>query len=364
MLIGHVDSGVQRDTPLLQNRIAYFRSLDRHGRSTTPLLIRDHGTHGTCTASILFGDHYPGLPALPDEVKLCTVALESQRKVILYLAAAMDALLDFDIRIAFMPVGIQQITPIFLPLVDALCRRGILVIAPIGNVGAGRACAPGYYAQVLSVGAMAPRGHALHLSGSHHDSQGHCQKPDIMAPGCGIAGMKKMHGTSIASAYAAGVAARLWHVCPDASAQDIWQAMVSTARSAAQLQGQCRCGALQPDKALAYLRSQPPTPPYAPAILSDAYFDPRLQAQYAGKPLDEPLEAIIVPKAWCERQNGQAMHLIDDVARSSGKTPVGIRPFLHAEMVHVRASRRFYAALWEHPDLLIASAVDMDAFAP
>ncbi len=362
MLIGHVDSGIQRDVPLLQSRIAHFRSIDRDGQSTTPLLPRDYGTHGTCTAKVIFGDHYPGLPSLPDEVKLCSIALESPRKAILHFAVAIDALLEFDIRIAFMPVGIQQLTPVFVPLVEALVQRGILVIAPIGNFGAGRACAPGYYPHVLSVGAMGKQGEALRISGSHQDSQGRCQKPEIVAPGWGISGTNGNQGTSIASAFATGVAARLWHAHPGASAWDIWQAMVSTASSSGRLQEKCRWGALQPDKVLAYLDAQPLSAPCGRADEPGPYFDPLLRKQYEGKPLDGLLEAIIVPKAWREGPRGHVMRLLDDVAQVFGETPVRIRPFVHADMAHVEASRRFHESLWGHPDLLISSAVDVDTF--
>lgn len=362
MLIGHIDSGIQRDALLLQRRIAHFRAVDRRGLSTTPLLAQDHGTHGTCTASILFGGHYPGLPSLSDEVRLCSVALESQRRAILMIAAAIDALLEFDVRIAFMPVGVQQRTPVFVPLIEALCQRGTLVIAPIGNVGEWQACAPGYYEQVLSVGAMDPGGSALPLSGSLRDDRGHCRKPDIMAPGRGIPGMNRAQGTSIASAYAAGVASRLWHAHPEAGAADIWRAMVSTAKSSGPLQGHCRWGALQPVQALAYLDAPGLGAPSRPADESSVHVDPRLVAQLAGKPSAERLEALIVPRAWREGQRGHAVQLIDDVTRRVGEAPIHLRPFVHADMAHVGASRRFIEALAEHPDLLIASAVDVDAY--
>lgn len=360
MLIGHVDSGVERDDPHLQHRIAHFRAINRQGQSTTPLLPRDYGTHGTTTASILFGDEYPGLPSLPPETKLCSIALESQRTAILQLAAAIDTLLQFEIRIAFMPIGIQQLTPIFVPLIEALCQRGILVIVPVGNVGPGRACAPGFYPQVLSVGAMNQQGYALAHSGSHRDAQGHCQKPDILAPGCGLSSAKAAQGTSIASAYVAGVAARLWHAHPEASAQDIWQAIVSTAKPLGQTREKSRWGALQPEKALASLDAPSVSVPSRPANDWGPYLDPRLEKQCQGKPLDALVEALVVPKAWRDGPNGEAHRLIDGVMRSCGETPVSIRRFVHAEMVQLTASRRFHDALQKHPGFLMGSAVDVD----
>ena len=89
----------------------------------------------------------------------------------------------------------------------------ILPIAAIGNEGAGKYRAPGFYNNVLSVGAINGGGNVAPFSGSYNDKNTECIKPDIATLGVDIESsftkIGKQSGTSMAATILAGHAAQL-----------------------------------------------------------------------------------------------------------------------------------------------------------
>jgi len=113
-----------------------------------------------------------------------------------------------------------------------VCRkRGIAVFAAIGNVLTGNTLYPGNSTLTTSVGAMARSGDLILRSGSDGN------KPDLVAPGEEIVSTLRdgnfgpMSGTSQAAPQVTGVFALLREYRPDASTQQLLEAMIRTASS-------------------------------------------------------------------------------------------------------------------------------------
>ncbi len=386
LLIGHLDTGISSSQAWLIERTAKFFALDQTGGLCRSDQVYDRAGHGTHTAGIIFADAYNGLPRLHPDTKLCAVSLSENGKILLNLLTGMDLLLDCDIHILCMPVGVLQRTPLFQPLIRASLDRGILVIAPVGNKGKGNADSPGFYPGVLSVGAVDENGNVAGFSGSFHDEAGHCLKPDIMAPGVNILSAapggktRKRSGTSMACAYIAGAAARLWQAKPNASAHDIKKALLNTALSLRPHQKhRCRTGIAQPKAALDDLLKAPPGIPAngrgepwghpdavlhtsaVPPFLTQPFIDQRFFNMYKRAKPDSLLESIIIPKKH-GRKTLPGMELIRRVQEKTGAEPQIIRHFKYADLLHIKGQRSFFQGLLEHPDLWVCSAVDISVF--
>ena len=365
-LVGHIDTGICAEHPLLHGKVAHFTAIDSYGKLIDGVEAYDPDGHGSHTAGIICRE--------APQARLHSVAISSRGKVLLSLLAAMDVLLASPVRLLCMALGFCKYSPLFLPVVNAFREKGVLIVAAIGNKGAGKAHAPASYPGVLSLGAADETGHAAFFSGSCKDPEGLYMKPDLLAPGCNIPsavpehGTGKKSGTSMAAAHLTGVAARLWQQCPDARAVDIRQALLATADplSSSRYRHQGR-GVVQADQALSYLTSMKyetaetePVP--LPAFLRDQYVDPRFYDAYEWAHPDALLEAIIVPFAYKQVASGGSHQLIEEVAQDSRIMPEQVRFFKHVDMVYIQALRSFYDVLLKHPGLFVCHAVDVSIF--
>jgi len=75
-------------------------------------------------------------------------------KCLVRLLAGLDWMLDCKIRLLCISWGLPLYNPLFEILLKRLRRAGILVVAPVGNGGAGRTCSPANYPGVMAVGAI------------------------------------------------------------------------------------------------------------------------------------------------------------------------------------------------------------------
>jgi len=371
VLIGHLDTGVTTKVPGLIGRIDQYVVIDRNGISLPQPKSPVYASHGTHTAGIICGNPAKGIPGIAPEARLCTVGVSPRGKTILKLLAGMDALLNFDIKIACMAIGIPGETPIFWPFIQAFLQKGILPILPIGNGGSGNGHSPGCYPGTLSVGAIDGLGKAAKFSGSY--GQGKSLKPELMAPGVNILSAKPngltqiKSGTSMACAYVAGVAARLLQARPEATASEIRHALISTTIPSTEPQSS-RYGIVQMEAALEAINySKTKVPTFTknpiPAFLQNQYIDNHFQTLYQRTKEWQELEAIILPKEGGLKKDKalaiseECRHLISEVIGKSGETPSYIRYFEHADVAHVRAHRKFFTSLLNHPDLFACSAV-------
>ena len=371
VLIGHLDTGVTTKVPGLKGRIEQYIVINSNGISLPQPKTPVYASHGTHTAGIICGNPEQGIPGIAPEAQLCTVGVSPRGNTILKLLAGMDALLDFDIKIACMAIGIPGETPVFWPFIQAFLQRGILPILPIGNGGKGTGHSPGCYPGALAIGAIDELGKAAKFSGSY--GQGNSLKPDLMAPGVNILSAKPngktqhKSGTSMACAYVAGVAARLLQARPEASASDIKHALVSTTIPSIEPH-RSRYGIVQLEAALeAIIHPKAQMPIFSeiqiPAFFQHKFIDNRFQTLYQRTREWQELEAIILPKVGDLAKDkaliipDASKHLIGEVIKKSGQVPSYIRYFKHADVAHVRARRKFFMLLLDHPGLFAISRV-------
>lgn len=373
--IGHLDTGVSAEHPALIGRVRKFIAIDKNGNVMKKRQAYDSGTHGTHTAGIIFASVDNEVQGLAPEIKLCVVSIPAVGKTLLSLLTGMDALLDCNIDIACMPVGVLQKTPLFMRMLEAFHAKDVLVIAPSGNKGEGNVHAPGCYPDVLSVGAVDKNGRVAKFSGSYCDEKGLCLKPDIVAPGVDILSAapgnkaKKRSGTSMACAYVIGIAAGLLQSKPQAKPDDIKKALLATTKQLPSNQRhRCRTGIIQPKAALNYLLNgagPSPAPDMAecPLFLKQPYIDRRLLNKYKRAKPEEPVESIVMARKHDQGQHrNSTSELLERMREESAVAPGTVRFFRNADMAYVQAGRPFYAELLKQSDLFVCSAVDVGIF--
>lgn len=235
ILIGHLDSGIDPLHPAFKGALQSYRFYNPRGIYDPTVEAHDATGHGTVMAGLLAGRaiaDWAGGRAQGAKLLVATV-IESGYHIARILSALLW-MLEEPVRIVNLSVGIPGWNPVFQPVIQALCKKGVLVVAAIGNGGAGHFYSPGAYPEVLSVGAADENGKALPFSGSKNDPF-HCEKPDILGlsslPSVRRGGgmFEQNTGTSGATAYVSGVAAQLMSLTHEATACQVTYALKTTA---------------------------------------------------------------------------------------------------------------------------------------
>lgn len=375
ILVGHLDTGLDAEHPALWNKLADTYYLDSEGIAHAGRTGLPRTSHGTHTAGIICGDAVAGAQGIAPDARLCSVACKTSGKNLLQLLSGMDVLLARPIRIACMPIGVSQPTPVFAPFLTAFRQKNILAILPIGNGGAGKVLAPASYPTALAVGAINEKGRIATFSGNGGPATQ--RKPELLAPGVRILSAslygktKRLSGTSMACAWVAGAAARLLQVRPEASAAQIRQVLCNTALPPKQAH-RCRYGIVQLEAALKAIQQDLlPLPEAldipAPNQFERPYIDPHFLRKLKRARPGRRLEAIILPQISFspEKEPGLAQvssSLLRAVAQQVGHEPIAIRYFQAVDGAHVQADRSYFTALLDHPDLFVCSAVDVNIF--
>lgn len=347
--IGHLDTGVDAAHPLLRDRVGGFLHVDEEGIPRPERPCFDSGKHGTHTAGII--------ASLAPGARLYAAAVIEGGKTPVRILAGLEWLLEQPIRILCIPLGLRARTPLLTGAMDMFRARGVLPIASVGNGGSSKHHSPGGYDGVLSVGACDGNGAPARFSGSAYvPGTERCHKPDVLAPGVDIVsaapggGQLTDSGTSMACAHVAGIAAWLWQHKPEASAEEIEQAMVRTASPLPEAsRHRCAGGVLAPEAALAYLREGRYTPsPPSPRPTATKFVDQRLGRKLMFAPDGTELEALVVM-----RGEGDA-----SIARLVEASLV--RSLLGGSIHMVRAEVRLLKAIVAHPAVAIAQSTEVD----
>jgi subtilisin len=234
--VGHLDTGVDGSHPALSGRIAAFAEFDRDGYPVPQAQVRDSGSHGTHTAGIICGGTCEQVHVgVAPEAELCSGVVIEGGKCLVRLLAGLDWMLDCQVRVVCLSLGIPGYNPLFEILLRRLKQAGILVIAPIGNRGSGRSCSPANYPGVLAVGATDARDRVARFSGSQQFRKAaDFSKPNLVAPGTNIpsarpgGGLQTRSGTSMAAAHVTGVAALLIQGRASATPEEVAEAILAT----------------------------------------------------------------------------------------------------------------------------------------
>ncbi len=234
--VGHLDTGVDGAHPSLCDRLVRFVEFDHDGLRVPQARPRDSGSHGTHTAGIICGGPCDDqLIGIAPDAELCSGMVIEGGKCLVRVLAGLDWMLDCNVRVLCISLGLPTYNPLFEIVINRLRRAGVLVVAPAGNGGAGRTCSPANYPGVLAVGAMNAKGQVARFSGSQLLKRAaDFVKPNLVAPGIDILSAKPggrlqtRSGTSMAAAHVAGIAALLFQARPGATPAEVEEAILTT----------------------------------------------------------------------------------------------------------------------------------------
>jgi subtilisin len=233
VVVGHLDTGVDGRHPALKMAIAAFAEFDMAGDKVSGAKPWDSGDHGTHTAGTIVGrSTSKGAFGVAPEAKLASGMVIEGGQVIDRVLAGMEWIVEQRVRILSMSLGLRGFTPAFQVIVDALRRQNVLPVIAVGNEGPRNSRSPGNYHNVLSVGAIDAGDRVADFSCSQNfDRPDDPLVPDIVGPGVAIlssvpGGFAEMDGTSMATPHIAGLAALLLQAKPNATTNDLEQAIL------------------------------------------------------------------------------------------------------------------------------------------
>lgn len=233
VIVGHLDTGVDGAHPALVDAIDDFVEFDLQGNRVAGALAHDSGEHGTHTAGTILGRATgKGAFGMAPDAKLASALVIEGGNVVARILGGMEWIIEKRVRILSMSLGLRGYTPAFQAIVDALRANNVLPIFAAGNEGVNTSRSPGNYGNVLSVGAMASDDTVPGFSSSEQFNRPDNQLiPDLVAPGVGVlscipgGGYAQMDGTSMATPHVVGLAALLLQAKPNASADDLENAI-------------------------------------------------------------------------------------------------------------------------------------------
>jgi subtilisin family serine protease len=236
--IGQLDTGVDGGHPALRRRLAAWAEFDQDGELVPGSRPRDPDGHGTHTAGTLVGLKSDGTAiGMSPEAELCAALVIEGGRVLLRILAGLEWTIEQGVRVLSLSLGIRGYTPFAVEIVRRLREAGVLLVAAIGNEGAGTSRSPANYPEALSVGAVNRQGAVASFSSSmRFEREVEPTAPDVVAPGVGIlslrpgSGRALMDGTSMAAPHVAGLAALLFSAKPEATVAEVEAAIVSSAR--------------------------------------------------------------------------------------------------------------------------------------
>jgi serine protease AprX len=248
--VGVLDTGIAASGDLAGRVVA---SADLSGEWS----FTDSYGHGTFMAGLIAGSGQGGGPAgvAPgaDLVDLKVAGADGATTLGQVLAAMQlaDAARDrFNLRVLNVSLGAPADDPATAPLTEAVERLwadGVTVVAASGNDGGG-VDAPGLDPYVVTVGAVDPAGAVPSWSSRGPDFAGRA-KPDLVAPGVGLVGLRapgstvdlanpearvgdryiRGSGTSMSTAVVAGAAALVAAAHPEWGPDRVKAALTRTA---------------------------------------------------------------------------------------------------------------------------------------
>jgi hypothetical protein len=288
--------------------------------------------------------------------------------------SGLDWLASRNARICCLAMGFDRAEPIFSTVLQILRRRGMLVVAPIGNGGAGRALSPACEPGALSVGASDEAGRIASFSGSVMSGMA-CVAPLVVAPAEGIVAaasrpgdLVTCNGTSYAAAYVAGVAALLLQARPEAGPEELIHAVTTTARPVTDAQShRCATGFIAPLPALHCLLSERPAPaakaPWHRDPSSSAAHDPRLAVQMESGSDDSKIHAFIGFHADQDLRAGDfkafAAQFLAEASQATRQTPLRSTVLPWLKIVLVNAPRRWLRYALAHQSVALSGPTNV-----
>jgi subtilisin len=236
VVVGHLDTGVDGRHPALKGAIHAFAEFDMLGERVPNAKPTDSGDHGTHTAGTIVGRAGSnGSFGVAPDAKLASAMVIEGGQVIDRILGGLDWIVEQQVRIMSMSLGLRGYTPAFEVLIAALRSANVLPIIAVGNEFPNTSRSPGNYDNVLSVGAMNEVDKVADFSGSQRFNRPTDPLvPDLVAPGVDILSCvpgkryEKMSGSSMATPHVAGLAALLLQAKPDATAVQLETAILQS----------------------------------------------------------------------------------------------------------------------------------------
>lgn len=238
VLVGILDTGCDADHIQFRQKEIEFRYVPPYSEADSLRSVRgfDVGGHGTHVCGIIAGQH---IGVAPDADLMVASVIESDtyRTSLSRISIALDWILSqfgshknrnkpiiVNMSLGFVPEYIPKedratLTIGIRELISTLVEDfNVLPIVAIGNDGPGNICAPGYFPETLSVGAVDFDSEPAWFSGGGLSPIGEEIQPNIAGYGVNIFSSlerdknnrslyKDMSGTSMATPYVAGIAA-------------------------------------------------------------------------------------------------------------------------------------------------------------
>jgi subtilisin family serine protease len=258
VVVAHLDSGVDSKHVALRNSIEEYAKFGVDGEKLDPPSpyqgYDDHGTHTAGTVAGRAVGNAPVVGVAPD-VELIDATIVGGKSSPSRVIAGMDWSLGKGARVMNLSVGFRGHDPSLKPIIEKLRKLQLLPIVAIGNDSAGNTRSPGNYESVLSVGATDENGNVVGFSSSAKPGED-AVGPKICAPGMNILSAKRFggyfesSGTSMAAPHVAGLAALLLSARPDATIDEIQEAIVASCHNPTR-QDASRIGAGIPQAAVA-----------------------------------------------------------------------------------------------------------------
>ncbi|CAJ1967801.1 unnamed protein product [Cylindrotheca closterium] len=201
------------------------------GREAVTPWDRDGNGHGThVSGTIAAADNDSGVVGVAPDAEIYTVRIFDNRGDFFGsdVVAAAEACRDAGAQIISMSLGGPSYQGDEKRIFDALFDQGILPIAAAGNDGDDDYSFPASYARVMSVAAV--NSNRNHASFSQYND-----RVDIAAPGVNVRSCwnngrySSISGTSMATPHVSGVAALMKSYKPNATPQELFNAMINTA---------------------------------------------------------------------------------------------------------------------------------------
>jgi len=237
--VAHLDTGVDGKHPTLRTAVANFAEFDSFGQIVRPN-PKPHDTddHGTHTAATIAGRPVQGksVGVAPDSELVSAIVIEGGN-VIARLLGGMDWAVSQNVRVLSMSVGIPLSPPMteFDPILQTLRARNVLPVIAVGNEGPGTSRTPGNNTEPVSVGAIDQNKTVADFSCSQRFNRtDNPLVPDLVAPGVDIlsarpgGGYQTKDGSSMATPHIAGLAALLFQAQPNATINDVENAIYSS----------------------------------------------------------------------------------------------------------------------------------------
>lgn len=374
VLIGHLDTGVDGEHPAFKDRIAGFNKFGYRGSVATAMAPHDSGRHGTHTAGLLIGNSKEKFLGIAPEALLYSGMVIEEGNIVSRILKGLDWLLDCKVQIVNLSLGIFTDTPIFRFLIQKMIQHEMLVVCSLGNRGAGKASAPGFYPETIAVGSLNANGRVASYSGSyHHNNTTKCHKPDLIAPGDHILsttsndGFEHQSGTSMSSAQIAGLAALLRGSFPHATSIEIKTALLKSCDPLDPLQSHRSVrGMVRPLKAFNLLKNRKQNQLAQLAGFSD------WELEYPKKYIDPRLENklnLVGEKGKCEAifqfTNAMGVHQLEQMVnkQSSGnESKLNFSSLKNAPIAIYRGSSQSIRTIIDWPNVCIANACDVSRY--